>query len=274
MVIRYKSFKLLVKISDLGYQSQIGRKKHSSATLLENQICEPRHRMIIVERFCEKIVEDMISHSSKSNLKLFLSLSHELRQPVKSAILQLSDLKDIVLSENGNRSLVETHLDPLISSQELLVNLINDMLDLVQSQEKQIRFTFQEFEVRKIFQESLKMISFQSLAKNVVPLLDLSPRMRSFEKISSDANRLRQILVNLLSNANKFTLDGFISVLVRQVEESVIQIGVLDSGIGIPESKRRMIFEALNKSDEKESNALNTQGCGLGNIFFFSFPPC
>ena len=118
--------------------------------------------------------------------------------------------------------MVETHLDPLISSQELLNNLINDMLDIVQSREKQIRYTFSEFDAGEIFQETLRLISFQSLAKRVIPILDLSPRVRQAPKISSDRNRLRQILVNLLSNSNKFTLEGVISILARQVDETVI----------------------------------------------------
>ena len=96
IVIQYRNQKLLVKISDNSYNIRSTPRPFRNSPGFyqsEDESVQSIHRMIIIEKFCQEIVDDMIAYSNRSNLKLFLSLSHELRQPVKATISQLQDLR-------------------------------------------------------------------------------------------------------------------------------------------------------------------------------------
>lgn len=158
---------------------------------------------------------------------------------------------------------MENYIKPIYYSNQLLLNYINDMLDFVQMKNQKIKFAYKSFNLKNMLSNCLKMIDMKAKLKSITLNFCYSPDAPKV--ISSDENRIRQIVLNLLSNSLKFTKQGEIWVLVEEHNQSVLKVSVKDTGIGVPpEEQDKILNFAFYKRDLGLNSNLNAQGCGFG----------
>lgn len=191
---------------------------------------------------------------SLANEKRFIaSVSHELRTPL-TAILGYSELLDDTVLNNKQKR----YLNNIVQSSDHLLALISDLLDVAKLEDNRIELSLKEFDLDDMLNDCVNLIS-SKVAQGVefindIPLLDYP--------IITDDKRLKQILVNLLSNAAKFTKQGSIRFYVKEMKELKDQklniiINVDDTGHGIPKEVAGTLFQPFQSTDK-------TQGTGLG----------
>ncbi|KAL4498026.1 hypothetical protein ABPG72_014883 [Tetrahymena utriculariae] len=219
--------------------------------------------MIVMEKmwqdFMIKKVEDLI----KQKMQLFGSLSHELRTPLNCSISMMEVLQNIAQSETKLQNQLSNYIQPALNSNKLLLNMINDILDFVQLENGSFKFGFVEFDLQNLLKECVSLVHIQAKMKNLTIACYFDPQTPKI--IKSDPNRIRQVILNFLSNALKFTITGHIIVYASAhngVQE--VTIGVKDTGIGINQENINQIFKIFNKIDLGNNQKLNLQGCGVG----------
>lgn len=185
---------------------------------------------------------------------LFLSnMSHEVRTPLNAIVgfsTLLSSEEDMGMDEAVRKEACEIIR---VNSQQLL-KLINDILDLSDFEEENIHFNIKKYDAVKICNEVIETIrASYKLDVSLSFVTSLSSLV-----IETDDSRLRQVLINLLVNAVKFTKQGTIMLKLEMAEENTALFSVTDTGCGIPPEKQKMIFERFEKLNEF------VQGTGLG----------
>ncbi|EAS02541.2 response regulator receiver domain protein (macronuclear) [Tetrahymena thermophila SB210] len=219
---------------------------------------------IIVQELWQDLYQKKVDELQKEKMKIFATLSHELRTPLNCSISMLEVLKDELSQEEQNKFCIEEYIVPALFSNKLLLNQINDILDYVQMDCGKFKYSFLDFNVVSLLKDCCKLISMQAKMKNLQLLILYDQKIN--QEICSDQNRIRQILLNFLSNSLKFTKSGYIELGFNQICQNIYQLYVKDSGIGISKENQKKIFDFCNKIqyENKEEEQLNNQGCGLG----------
>ncbi len=197
--------------------------------------------------------------SSKYKSEFLANMSHELRTPLNS-ILILSNL----LKENKSVNLNEKQLqyaNIIHKSGSDLLTLINDILDLSKIEAGKIDMLFELVTIKEITDDMSQV--FGELAKNkkISFITNIDPKLP--EKITTDKQRLEQVIKNLLSNAFKFTPESGTVKLVFSIQNENLAISVSDTGIGIPPEKQKLIFEAFQQADGATNRKYGGTGLGL-----------
>ncbi len=209
--------------------------------------------------------------ASRYKSEFLANMSHELRTPLNSIIV-LSQL----MAENKKQHLdeKEQQFSKTINSSGIdLLNLINDILDLSKVESGKIELNVEPlyFDDLRVYIES----TFDEVMKDKGLNLAVELEKGSPESIISDVQRVHQVVKNLFSNAIKFTSQGEIKLLVHNPDKKTkfsnpdlkikdtIAISVIDSGIGIPEKKQKVIFEAFKQADGTTSRKYGGTGLGL-----------
>lgn len=185
----------------------------------------------------------------------FLSMvSHELRTPL-SVILGLSEMA----LHSGTAETYHSDLERIYANARHLSSLVNDVLDLSSSDAGQMKF----FPDR---------VDFQQVLKPVLPLAEHLARNKGLEWrlslpvgpliVHGDSTRLRQVTLNLLSNAAKFTMHGYIALIVSR-QEHTLSVTVSDSGLGIPPEEQNQIFDEFRQSERTAARGYGGVGLGL-----------
>jgi signal transduction histidine kinase len=185
---------------------------------------------------------------------LLRTVSHEIRTPANT----ISALSEALIESNLPRA-EDMKIRIINISSKLLINLMNDLLDF--SRMVAECFTINKFEINLpvFIKETYTLFSVQAEQKMLDYRYFIDPLLPTV--IISDPNRLRQIIINLLSNALKFTLQGKIRLEAFLTENSNMLIKVSDTGLGIPPHKIDHLFQAFNTTQDIR---INPQGCGLG----------
>ncbi len=211
-----------------------------------------------------KRARDHAELSNRQKSRFFASISHEIRNPM-NAIIGFTDL----LKGSELNNLQKRYLDIISESGQMIIAVINDILDISKIEAGKIQLETIDFNLEYLIDSAIKIVS-PRLNREMVELVYDYPQSlpRNFR---GDPGRLRQILVNLLGNAAKFTEKGgiFISVSSPEPQELLSQdgthfmrISVRDTGIGIPKDKLTDIFDAF--SQKEASVAREYGGTGLG----------
>jgi PAS domain S-box-containing protein len=194
---------------------------------------------------------------------LFLAnMSHELRTPL-NAILGFSQLMTHASNLTPNQ---HQNLETINRSGEHLLALINSVLDMSKIEAGRVEIQPEEFDLRQLLLSLEEMFRLRVEQKGLALIFEAAPQIPHY--VRADQNKLRQILINLLGNAVKFTRQGSITLRVDtqpvagdKVEVSALQFEVEDTGSGIPKPELETIFEAFTQSNEGDQAQ---QGTGLG----------
>lgn len=198
-----------------------------------------------------RVAKDRAEESSRLKTAFLANMSHEIRTPL-NAIVGFSN----VLASGGNSEEDQKKYFEIIqSNSDLLLHLINDILDISRLESGRIKFFYERCDIVPLCE---RMLSTAEYARKTEAKFVLDAPVESFE-ITTDVQRLQQVLINLLSNASKFTPKGTImlSFEVKQ-SEGMVYFMVTDTGCGIPAAKRELVFERFEKLNEY------AQGTGLG----------
>lgn len=187
---------------------------------------------------------------------LLRTVSHEIRNQT-NAIISISD--EILTKVAELSSDIAENIRIINISSKLLHNLINDLLDFSKMMAECLTINKSEFELKRLLQESFSLFGLQCKTKNLEYVLYIDPLLPQF--VNTDPNRLSQIIINLLSNALKFTISGGIYLRATITTTAKLHIEVIDTGSGIPQDKLRDLFSAFNRTHDI---TLNPEGCGLG----------
>jgi len=192
--------------------------------------------------------------ANKAKSEFIANMSHELRTPLNGILGYTQILQRNPLLSDHQKSAIDT----IHRSGEHLLTMINDILDISKIEAKKMELEKHTFSFQNFLTNITEMISVSAKQKNISFDCDFSNNLPDL--IITDEKRLRQILLNLLGNAVKFTYKGGI-VFSVQKKGSAIRFSVKDTGIGIDEKSQKNIFEAFKQIDNK---IMNNEGTGLG----------
>lgn len=185
------------------------------------------------------------------------NMSHELRTPLNS-ILGFTDVMLMGL-DGPLTDLMINDLGLIQKNGRHLLSLINDVLDMAKIEAGKMNLSFERFKLEDVIKEALDVAS--PLAREKGLWMRFDPGNSQGLELIADPVRMRQVLINILGNAIKFTESGGVNIAVEK-QEKFVRIEVSDTGIGIPENKLEMIFEAFSQVDT--STTRKTGGTGLG----------
>jgi len=244
------------------------------AQLLENEKKQVEAKNLEIEMARRALEEkaEQLALTSKYKSEFLANMSHELRTPLNSLLI-LSKL----LSDNPQGNLNDKQVDfarTINSAGSDLLNLINDILDLSKIESGTVSIEIGEMPMHALRQHMDRTFRQLAADKNLEFIVEFDDALPA--TIRTDEKRLQQVVLNLLSNAFKFTSQGSVTLAVRTAEsgwstnhpvlrgvDRAIEIAVTDTGIGIPQDKQKLIFEAFQQADGTTSRKYGGTGLGL-----------
>ncbi len=204
---------------------------------------------------------DQAESATRAKSEFLANMSHEIRTPLNGIV----GTAELLLDGPGASPEVREGLRTIQQCSSALLTVINDVLDFSKIEARRLDFESVSFNLRDAFEEALKTVALAAHAKGLELALDIAPELPA--AVIGDPGRLRQVLVNLLGNAVKFTDCGEVAVLVRAEEQTEgrvrLHVAVRDTGPGIPADKQQSIFEAFTQADGATTRRFGGTGLGL-----------
>ncbi|MBK1832019.1 response regulator [Verrucomicrobiaceae bacterium R5-34] len=208
-----------------------------------------------IERDLEKASLAAIKANDAKSLFL-ATMSHEIRTPLNGII----GFTDIVLQEATSKE-QKQHLKLIKKSGDILLNIINDILDFSRVESRQIELEMVDFDLIDCIEETLDIHAHTAASKHVELLYTIESDMPHY--LHGDVGRLKQILLNLVSNGLKFTNEGSVVIHANQPDSNTLEITVADTGIGFDEVIADQLFQPFQQADASTTRKYGGTGLGL-----------
>lgn len=258
---REETKKLKKILQDLEYEPEVAKEYDIEKMLAEND-------KFTIYEFLEKVVLEtkeskQLAEKANQMKSLFLAnMSHEIRTPLNGIVGFTSLLKSSDLDEEQ-----EEFVEIIERSSENLLVVINDILDLSKIESEKVETEFIDFDPMVEFESAIENYGAKASEKNIDLGLYIDPELAKEQRVG-DPNKIKQVLVNLISNAIKFTPErGEITVNIEKEKDSenddILKFSVRDNGIGISKENQSKIFEAFSQADSTINRKFGGTGLGL-----------
>jgi len=207
-----------------------------------------------------KLAQQQAESANKAKSEFLANMSHEIRTPMNGVLGFSELLKSTVLDQTQ-----KMYIDHISSSGQNLLRIINDILDLSKIESGKMDLEIIQTDIIELIEQTAELMSFPARKKGLRLLTTIDPAIPRFAMV--DPGRLHQILINLLSNAQKFTEKGEIelkaTLLNRVGGQGTLRFSVRDTGIGISATQKEKLFKAFSQGDCSTSRKYGGTGLGL-----------
>jgi signal transduction histidine kinase/ligand-binding sensor domain-containing protein/CheY-like chemotaxis protein len=204
--------------------------------------------------------KEVAEAATRSKSEFLANMSHEIRTPLNGVIGMMELTRRTQLTEEQHE-----FLSMAGDSATTLLAVINDILDFSKIEAGKLELDHDEFDLAELVTETLRTVTLRAHQKQVELTCWMAADLPRW--FIGDSVRLRQVLINLLGNAIKFTEKGEVGLRVEsaggQADKTKVRFSVFDTGVGIPESKRKAIFEAFSQADSSVTRKYGGTGLGL-----------
>ena len=216
-------------------------------------------KLNIVNDELEDAVDNAIS-ASRAKSDFLANMSHEIRTPINAVL----GMNEIAIRECKDDSIIP-YLNDIQSAGKTLLYIINDILDFSKIEAGKIDIIEADYELDALINDVKNLVEVKAVEKNLELILEVDQELPSV--LNGDENRIRQIIINILNNAVKYTVEGKVEFGIKSelISNDTVTLGITvsDTGMGIKEEDIPVLFDSFSRVDEKKNKGIEGTGLGL-----------